>query len=57
MYQARLRLQECYKLDKTFIKLCTMRDAPCQKKQNNNKKKRIKIKIPGQSQGSKLSKG
>ena len=57
MYQASVRLQECYKLDKTFIKLCTMRDAPCQKKQNKTKKKRIKIKIPGQSPGSKLSKG
>ena len=39
MYQASVRLQECYKLDKTFIKLCTMRDAPCQKKQNKTKKK------------------
>ena len=56
MYQASVRLQECYKLDKTFIKLCTMRDAPCKKKKKK-KKKRIKIKIPGQSPGSKLSKG
>ena len=32
-----------------------MRDAPVKKKKE--KKKRIKIKIPGQSPGSKLSKG
>ena len=46
MYQS-VRLQECYKLDKTFIKLCTMRDAPCQKKQNNNNKKKNKNKNTG----------